>query len=121
GRLERPLDVPPELGPLAPILSRAGQTDPNLRPDAMALGAAFHNLSGTLPSPEPLTLAVAAVFDDTEAVMDRDPTEVGWAHESTVAVVASPEASPGDATAVMATSPAPVSETHQLPARAVSE
>ncbi|MGH9277334.1 MAG: PASTA domain-containing protein [Acidimicrobiales bacterium] len=105
-RLERPLEVPDELGPLAPILARAGLPDPEARPDAMAVGAAFHQLAGTLPSPEPLPVAGHAMFDDTIAVLDRDPTEMGWKQEGSVAVVPPPagtsgSAPSGDGTAVI--------------------
>ncbi|MFP5318426.1 MAG: PASTA domain-containing protein [Acidimicrobiia bacterium] len=76
-RLERPMDVPEMLGPMVPILSRAGQPDPTTRPDAMALGAALHALAGSLPAPEPLPLAGPAAFDEVEVVVDHDPTDMG--------------------------------------------
>ena len=107
-RLDRPLDVPAELGPLAPVLARAGQPDPARRPDAMALGTAIQALTATLPAPAPLPLAGPAIFDEAEVVLDRDPTEMGVgapaaAAEPTVpdrpAPVAGPEG--GDPTAVL--------------------
>jgi len=78
-RLERPLEVPDELGPMVPILSRAGQPDPAIRPDAMALGSALHALASKLPSPEPLPLVGPAMFDEVGVHHDADPTELGVA------------------------------------------
>ncbi len=110
-RLERPLEVPPELGPLAPILSRAGQPDPASRPDAMALGTALHGLTSSLPAPEPLPLAGASVFDEAEVVLDRDPTAMGVAAPSDPTVSdlpAPPSVDEADGTAVL---PAPAATT----------
>src|SRR5262245_8817623 len=76
-RLERPLEVPDELGPMAPLLSRAGQPDPAVRPDAMALGAGLHALASKYPTPQPLPLAGPAVFDEVEVRHDPDPTDMG--------------------------------------------
>lgn len=76
GRLERPLDVPPDVGALAPILLRAGQQHAADRPDAMAFGSALHALAPTLPAPDPLPLAGPAIFDEME-IVDRDPTDMG--------------------------------------------
>jgi serine/threonine-protein kinase len=78
-RLELPLEVPDELGPMAPVLARAGQPDPVGRPDAMAFGAALQTVAQTLPSPDPLPLAGAAEFDEVAAVIDSDPTDMGLA------------------------------------------
>ena len=76
-RLERPLEVPEELGPMVPLLSRAGLPDPVARPDAMAVGAGLHALASKLPSPQPLPLAGASVFDETGVRMDQDRTDMG--------------------------------------------
>ena len=76
-RLERALDVPDGLGPMVPILSKAGQPDPTNRPDAMAVGAGLHALAGSLPAPEPLPLAGPAIFDAIDMVVDADPTDMG--------------------------------------------
>ncbi|MGH9225472.1 MAG: PASTA domain-containing protein [Acidimicrobiales bacterium] len=76
-RLERPLEVPAELGPMVPLLSRAGLPDPVARPDAMALGAGLHGLASELPSPEPLPLAGPAMFDEIGVRLDSDPTDMG--------------------------------------------
>ena len=71
GRLDRPIEAPPELGPLAPIVARAGRPDPAERLDAAAFGAALQAVAPTLPGPEPFPLAGAATLDDTGA--DRRP------------------------------------------------
>lgn len=76
-RLERALEVPDVLGPMVPILSKAGQPDPTGRPDAMALGSALHAMAGSLPAPEPLPVVGPAAFDEIDVVVDRDPTDMG--------------------------------------------
>jgi serine/threonine-protein kinase len=69
-RVDRPLDVPPELGPLAPLLERAARPEPAERfPDAAAFAAALTEAAHHLPSPEPLPLAGAE-----EAAHDPHPT-----------------------------------------------
>jgi serine/threonine-protein kinase len=124
-RLERPLEVPPELGPLAPILARAGQPDPARRPDAMALGTAIHALTATLPAPAPLPLAGPAVFDEAEIALDPDPTEMGVAASTEPTVVDRPAPAPnvdeaGEPTAVVpALEPAAPPATAPLPAAPV--
>jgi serine/threonine-protein kinase len=62
---------------MVPILARAGQPDPAKRPDAMAFGAALQTIAQKLPAPEKLPLPGPAVFDETQIVLDRDPTEMG--------------------------------------------
>ena len=57
GRLDTPLVAPPELGPLGPVIARAGRPDPTERLDAMAFAAALQAAATELPSPEPLALA----------------------------------------------------------------
>ena len=75
GRLDRPIEAPPELGPLAPIVARAGRPDPAERLDAAAVGAALQAVAPTLPGPEPFPLAGAASLDDTGPI--EDPTDIG--------------------------------------------
>jgi serine/threonine-protein kinase len=106
GRQGRPLEVPPDLGPLAPVLVRAGQADPAERSDAMAFGTALRQVAADLPSPEPLPLAGLAALDEVRAV-DDDPTELGargpalsapasGAYDPTVSLpVPPPEPAPG--------------------------
>ena len=75
GRLDRPIEAPPELGPLAPIVARAGRPDPAERLDAAAVGAALQAVASTLPGPEPFPLAGAASLDDAGPI--DDPTDIG--------------------------------------------
>ena len=56
GRVDRPLDVPEELGPLAPILAAAGASDPNDRIDAGELAHRLEAAAPLLPRPAPLPL-----------------------------------------------------------------
>ena len=95
-RLERPLEVPDELGPMAPVLARAGQPDATKRPDAMAFGAALQTVARELPAPEKLPLAGPAVFDETQIVIDPDPTELGAASASDPTVVEGERRPPDD-------------------------
>ena len=56
-RVDRPLRVPPELGPLGPVLERAGRAAPEERyPDAAAFAAALAEVAAALPAPAPLRL-----------------------------------------------------------------
>ncbi len=75
GRLDKPIDPPPELGPLAPVVARAGRPDPAERLDAAGLGSALQAVALTLPAPEPLPLAGAATLDDIGS--QDDPTDIG--------------------------------------------
>ena len=78
GRLDRPLEAPPELGPLAPVVARAGRPDPKERLDAMAFAAALQAVAAELPKPDPLILAGPAAFDDNHlAALASDPTDLG--------------------------------------------
>lgn len=77
GRLDRPIPADPELGPLGPIVARAGRPDPAERLDAMALGTALQAASAELPAPAPLPLAGLAFLDETLSQVDRDQTELG--------------------------------------------
>jgi serine/threonine-protein kinase len=105
-RLERPMEVPEELGPMAPVLARAGQPDPAVRPDAMALGAALQTIALKLPAPAKLPLPGPAVFDETQVVVDDDPTEMGVAVTADATVPDAPAPSVLTPTAVL-TGPAP--------------
>ncbi len=75
GRLDRPIEAPPELGPLAPIVARAGRPDPAERLDAAAFGAALQAAAPSLPGPEPFPLAGAATLDHTSPM--SDDTDIG--------------------------------------------
>jgi serine/threonine-protein kinase len=79
-RLERPLEAPPELGPLAPVVARAGRPDPTERLDAVAFAAALQAVAPELPAPEPLALGGPAAFDESRlAALGGDPTDLGSA------------------------------------------
>ena len=78
GRLETPLEAPPELGPLGPVVARAGRPDPTERLDAIAFAAALQAVAPELPAPEPLSLAGPATFDLNHlAALESDPTDLG--------------------------------------------
>ncbi len=78
GRLDRPLEAPAEMGPLAPIVARAGRPNPTERLDAMALASALQAVATELPKPEPLILAGPATFDENHlASLEGDPTDLG--------------------------------------------
>ena len=80
GRLDTPLEAPPELGPLGPVVARAGRPDPAERLDAMAFAAALQAVAPELPTPEPLPLAGPATFDLNHlAALEGDPTDLGTA------------------------------------------
>ncbi len=55
-RVDAPLDVPPELGALAPIVDRAAAPDPKARMDARRLGKALERAAEVLPHPAPIPL-----------------------------------------------------------------
>ncbi|HEX2046293.1 MAG TPA: PASTA domain-containing protein [Acidimicrobiales bacterium] len=77
-RLERPLEAPPELGPLGPVVARAGRPDPKERLDAVGLAAALQAVARELPAPEPLALAGPATLDMNHlAALAGDPTDLG--------------------------------------------
>ncbi len=75
GRLDRPIEAPPELGPLAAVVARAGRADPAERLDAAGLASALQSAALTLPTPEPLPLAGPAPVEEVGSV--DDPTDVG--------------------------------------------
>ncbi|MEA2717625.1 MAG: eukaryotic-like serine/threonine-protein kinase [Actinomycetota bacterium] len=75
GRLDRPIEAPPELGPLAAVVSRAGRPDPAERLDAAGLASALQSVALTLPTPEPLPLAGPATVDEVGST--ADPTDAG--------------------------------------------
>ncbi|MEA2972046.1 MAG: eukaryotic-like serine/threonine-protein kinase [Actinomycetota bacterium] len=75
GRLDKPIEPPPELGPLAAAVARAGRPDPAERLDAAGLASALQSVALTLPAPEPLPLAGAATVDEMTAIGDH--TDVG--------------------------------------------
>jgi beta-lactam-binding protein with PASTA domain len=113
GRLERPIPAAPELGPLGPIVARAGRPDTAERLDAVAFGAALQAAANDLPTPEPLPLAGIAALDETLGRADPDPTDLGGppppvaADEPTLPIVARPPSPPASAPAPAAGEPEP--------------
>jgi serine/threonine-protein kinase len=76
-RTTRGIEPPPSLGPLVPVLARAGRPDPAERfANAAAMGSALSAAARRLRPPEPLTLAGLGDLDDL------DPTRVGRATRS---------------------------------------
>ena len=71
-RVDSPVEVPEALGPLQKVVARAGQPDPDDRPDAGELGVSLMAVAEDLERPEPLPLAgIAAVAATADPV---DPT-----------------------------------------------
>jgi len=71
-RVERHLEVPPELDALAPVLERAGRADPDSRyPDARSFASALGDAARALPAPDPIPLPGPGVVD-----FDPHPTEI---------------------------------------------
>jgi eukaryotic-like serine/threonine-protein kinase len=73
-RVERPLEVPPEMGPLTRVLERAGRRDPAERIDARTLAGGLLSAARSLSTPEPLPLAGALQVDGAEPSPDDEPT-----------------------------------------------
>lgn len=72
-RAARGLDAPPEMGPLGPVVERAGRPKPSERyADAAAMGAALTDAARRLPPPAPLRLPGL-----TEGLDDPEPTRFG--------------------------------------------
>lgn len=83
-RVDRPLPVDPALGPLVPVLTRAGSPEPSDRPDAAELEAAFMRAAPHLDRPGPLPLAGATLLEAAD-LADRDPTTEYLAERAAVA------------------------------------
>jgi serine/threonine protein kinase/beta-lactam-binding protein with PASTA domain len=108
GRLDKPLEAPPELGPLGPVVARAGRPDPKERLDAMAFAAALQAVAPELPKPEPLALAGPATFDMNHlAALEGDPTDLGTVPK-TVAAPPLVTPAPAPVEAVTQITPTPV-------------
>jgi eukaryotic-like serine/threonine-protein kinase len=75
-RVDTPVEVPPELGPLRRVLERAGRPDPSERPDAGEFALRLLAASEELPRPEPLPLAGATANANDITIVDRDPTQL---------------------------------------------
>src|SRR3954449_544157 len=85
-RTQRPLIAPEELGPLVPVLERAGRIEPDERyPDAATMGAALSDAAESLPRPAPLVLAgmrdhadpnpTTAVTQPSAKLFDQDASD----------------------------------------------
>jgi serine/threonine-protein kinase len=112
GRLEKPLEAPPELGPLGPVVARAGRPDPTERLDAISFAAALQAVASELPAPERLALAGPATFDMSHlAAIEGDPTDLGTA----------PAKSPPPPRVPFQAPPAPVADTTVIDGRAPAD
>ncbi|MFP5328002.1 MAG: PASTA domain-containing protein [Acidimicrobiia bacterium] len=75
GRVGKQLVAPPELGPLAPVLERAGRPEPEDRIDSATLVRELESAARHLDRPAPLPVATAADIDLTK-VDERDFTQL---------------------------------------------
>jgi eukaryotic-like serine/threonine-protein kinase len=79
-RIDRPIEVPVELGPLVPVLAAAGAPDPVDRIDAGELARQLDAAAADLPRPAPLPLAdpvpEAAIDLRTRPIVDADDLTV---------------------------------------------
>lgn len=75
-RVDAPLEVPDDLGPLRGILERAGRPNANDRPDAGEFAVGLLAASEQLDRPEPLPLAGAVNAASDVTVVDHDPTQL---------------------------------------------
>jgi len=78
-RVEQPIPVPDEAGPLKPALESAGGVDPADRPDAAGLARSLDRVADQLPPPAPLPLAgplrsgLLLEQDDADPTLYPDP------------------------------------------------
>ena len=77
-RAGQPLSVPGELGPLAPVLERAGTVSPEDRLSAEAFAQGIAMVARQLRAPAPLPLPGIAA--SSEGVFGREPTELAGGH-----------------------------------------
>src|SRR5687768_1607276 len=75
-RVDKPVEVPPELGPLRRVLERAGRSDPAERPDAGEFALRLLAASEDLDRPEPLPLVGATAGAGDITIVDHDPTQL---------------------------------------------
>lgn len=85
-RAETPFEPHPDLGPLIPVLRRAGALDPDDRPSAGELVASLMSAASDLPRPAPLPL----VGPSAAVGATLDPTEHGTLHIAPVPAPVSP-------------------------------
>jgi serine/threonine-protein kinase len=72
-RIDRPVRIATDLGPLGPVLEAAGTVDPAERLDALTLARALDGVVARLPPPSPLPLAGPATYRELEG--DDSPTD----------------------------------------------
>ena len=72
-RIDRPVRVTTDLGPLGPVLEAAGTVDPASRLDALGLARALDGVVAKLPPPAPLPLAGLSTARAIEG--DDSPTD----------------------------------------------
>ncbi|MGI8664319.1 MAG: protein kinase domain-containing protein [Acidimicrobiales bacterium] len=84
-RIDTPIEVSDSLGPLRKVLVRAGNPDPELRPDAGELSVGLLVAAEELARPTPLPLAGTTATVESLAVGDRDPTGLPSSRDDTVA------------------------------------
>ncbi|MEY2459807.1 MAG: eukaryotic-like serine/threonine-protein kinase, partial [Acidimicrobiaceae bacterium] len=75
-RVDTPVEVSAELGPLRRVLERAGRPDPAERPDAGEFALGLLAASEELPRPEALPLAGATAGAGDITIVDHDPTQL---------------------------------------------
>jgi serine/threonine-protein kinase len=80
-RLDGPIPIPPELGPLGQALHGAAALDPAGRVDAAALVSSLDRAARLLPRPEPFPLSPLETVDLAATAVD--PTVVGTAIAAT--------------------------------------
>jgi serine/threonine-protein kinase len=84
-RVDKPLEAPPELDALGPVVEQAGRPDPHDRPDALGFARALDAAARELPKPDPLPL----IGPDTDVtVVSADATELGLTSDAAAAPTA---------------------------------
>ena len=90
-RLDGPVDIPREVGPLGEILERVLEIEPEQRPDAGEMAEDLESIARSLPRPAPLRLAypattatatppaATAAQRPSEPASDPDPTDLALA------------------------------------------
>jgi len=73
-RVDNPLEAPPELEALGPVVELGGRPERDDRPDAVGFARALDAAAQQLPAPEPLPLAGPS---DDLTVITEDATELG--------------------------------------------
>ena len=117
-RVGRSIDIPPEAGPLAPVLAAAGAAEPGDRIDAATLVRQLDSIAAQLPYPAPLSL-LGPSWSETVERDELSPTELPGRprlFDAEVApTVAPPSGAPPDAGVIdLRASPSP------LPVTAIS-